>query len=85
MKKLQAFADTLPEWLTYSQAGELSGGMSREILRYYIKRTQIAAVKRRKNFGSRSYYVLINKESLLAFLAQVQDEVGAIPVHAPEH
>ena len=85
MKKLHAFADTLPEWLTYSQAGELSGGMSRENIRYYIKRKQIAAVKRRKNFGSRSYYVLINKESLLAFLAQVQDEVGAIPVHSPEH
>lgn len=85
MNKLHAYAETLPEWLTYAQAGELSGGMSREILRYYIKRKQIAAVKRRKNFGSRSYYVLINKESLLSFLAQVEADVGSIPVHTPEN
>lgn len=85
MKKLQAFADTLPEWLTYPQAGKLSGGMSRDILRYYIKKKRIAAVKRRKNFGSRAYFVLINKESLLSFLEQVQAEVGAIPVHAPKN
>ena len=79
MKKLQAFADTLPEWLTYSQAGELSGGMSREILRYYIKRKQIAAVKRRKNFGSRSYYVLINKEWRLLHLALAPGMQASFP------
>lgn len=84
MKKLLALAETLPEWLTYSQAGELSGGMGRDTLRYYIKKKSIAAIKRRKNFGSRSYYVLINKESLLAFLEQVQAESGAIPVYKPE-
>lgn len=85
MNKLQAYAKTLPEWLTYSQARELTGGMSSDNLRYYIKKKMIAAIKRRKTFSSRAYYVLINKDSLLSFIEQVQEERGAIPVHTPAH
>lgn len=80
MNRLHALAATLPEWLTYAQAGALADGMSRDSLRYYIKQKRIAATKRRKKFSSRAYYVLINKQSLLAFLEAIQEESHNIPI-----
>ena len=79
MKHIKTLAETLPEWLTYAQAGELAGGMSRDNVRYWIKKGEIAAIKRRKRFSSKAYVVLVNKESFIAFLERVQEEHGFIP------
>lgn len=80
MKHYKALAETLPEWLTYAQASELAGGMSRDLLRYHIKKGEIAAIKRRIRFSSKTYNVLVNKESFIAFLERVESEAGHIPV-----
>lgn len=80
MKHIKKLAETLPEWLTYAQASELAGGMSRDNVRYWIKKGEITAIKRRKRFSSKAYIVLVNKESLIDFLERVQSETGAIPI-----
>lgn len=80
MKRILNLAATLPDWLTYAQAGELAGGMSRDKIRYYIQRGEIHAIKRRKNFSSKAYFVLVNKESFLSFLDKINSELGYIPV-----